>query len=326
MIPPKPIIALGKFIWSTQWQIMMGSLAPTDQAGNYQRPRSQFRHGIGDGGDHNYCPDRDRYGLIVGMGCPWAHRTLVVRALKGLEEVISVTIAQPDPEGGSWLLPADHNLGVNSLPAFYRHHDPTFKGRATVPVLYDRQTHTIVNNESSDIIMMLNAQFNDWANRPDVDLYPEALRGEIDQWNDRIYRTVNNGVYRCGFAQSQTAYDQACNELFDTLDHINMVLAERRYLGGDRLTLADVRLFTTLIRFDLVYYGLFKCNRRAIASYPHLGPYLRDLYQQDGIPQTCDLATIKRDYYGSLFPLNPGGIIPQGPDLEAWLMLPHDRH
>ncbi|MBD2020482.1 glutathione S-transferase C-terminal domain-containing protein, partial [Leptolyngbya sp. FACHB-36] len=185
------------------------------------------------------------------------------------------------------------------------------------------QTQTIVNNESADIIVILNSQFNELAQHPDLDLYPEALRDTIDQWNEKIYHAVNNGVYRCGFAQTQTAYDTACNELFLALDEIDAVLETNRYLCGDRLTLSDVRLFTTLFRFDAVYHGLFKCNRRKIQDYQNVGAYLREIYQLPRVAATCDLDAVKRDYYGNLFPLNPGGIIPVGPDISDLLAPSH---
>jgi putative glutathione S-transferase len=191
-------------------------------------------------------------------------------------------------------------------------------------VLWDEKTKTIVNNESAEIIVMLNSEFNQFATNPTLDLYPVELREQIDRWNDKIYHAVNNGVYRCGFAQTQEAYDTACNELFATLDEIDRTLATSRYLCGNKVTLADVRLFTTLFRFDVVYYGLFKCNRRRIQDYENLGPYLRDLYQLPGVADTCNLEAVKRDYYGNLFPLNPGGIIPSGPDVTS-LLEPHNR-
>ncbi|GAC1458286.1 MAG: hypothetical protein NVSMB70_02660 [Chamaesiphon sp.] len=171
---------------------------------------------------------------------------------------------------------------------------------------------------------MLNSAFNEFVKHPTLDLYPEELRETIDQWNEKIYHAVNNGVYRCGFAQTQAAYDKACDELFAVLDEIEAVLATSRYLCGDQVTLTDVRLFTTLFRFDIVYYGLFKCNRRRIQDYENLGPYLRDLYQLRGVAGTCDLEAVKRDYYGNLFPLNPGDIIPAGPDVTS-LLEPHER-
>ena len=265
-----------------------------------------------------YQPAAGRYRLYVGLGCPWAHRTLVVRALKGLEDAISVSIASPSSDQGIWVLDQEEE-GLSTLPQLYEQALPGYSGRCTVPVLWDKQTKAIVNNESAEIIVMLNSQFNEFAKNPTLDLYSEELFEKIDQWNEKIYHAVNNGVYRCGFAQSQEAYDQACNELFATLDEIDAKLAMSRYLCGDRITLADVRLFTTLFRFDVVYYALFKCNRRRIQDYENLGPYLRDLYQLPGVADTCDLKAVKRDYYGNLFPLNPGGIIPGGPDVTSLL-------
>ncbi|MGF1535578.1 MAG: glutathione S-transferase family protein [Elainellaceae cyanobacterium] len=223
------------------------------------------------------------------------------------------------------LRPAGHLLGVSppargqpighsALAALYRQATPSY-GRATVPVLWDDKAGAIVNNESSEIIVVLNQAFEAFAARK-LDLYPVELKDAVDQWNAKIYPAVNNGVYRCGFAQSQAAYDRACSDLFTVLDEIDQVLATQRYLCGDRLTLADVRLFTTLFRFDTVYYSLFKCSRRRIADYEHLSGYVRDIYQQPGVASTCNLAAVKRDYFGNLFPLNPGGLIPQGPEVD----------
>jgi len=322
-LPPKLIVRFGKFVWVTLWHLMMSKLAPRNSSGEYVRPSSQFRHFVGTNDGNPYQPAAGRYCLYVGLGCPWAHRTLVVRALKGLEEAISVSIASPSSNEGIWVLDKEEE-GCRSLPELYQLAEPGYSGRSTVPVLWDKQTKAIVNNESAEIIVMLNSQFNEFAKHPTLDLYPEELREKIDQWNERIYHAVNNGVYRCGFAQTQEAYDEACNELFAALDEIDAALAMSRYLCGNGVTLADVRLFTTLFRFDVVYYGLFKCNRRRIQDYENLGPYLRDLYQLPGVADTCDLQAVKRDYYGNLFPLNPGGIIPAGPDMTR-LLEPHDR-
>ncbi|MFP4006617.1 MAG: glutathione S-transferase family protein [Spirulinaceae cyanobacterium] len=319
-LPPGLIVRLGKFVWTTMWQIMMSQLAPSNKTGDYQRPQSQFRNSIG---DEKYPGAANRYRLYVGMGCPWAHRTLVVRALKGLEDVIEVVVAKPSSEAGIWVLEAASE-GCHTLPELYQKAKPGYTGRSTVPVLWDTQTQTIVNNESAEIIVMLNAQFNAWATRSHLDLYPKALQADIEAWNEKIYPAINNGVYRCGFAQSQEAYNRATTELFDMLDEIEAVLASSRYLCGEIVTLADIRLFTTLFRFDIVYYNLFKCNRRRIQDYQHLGAYVRDLYQLPDVAQTCDLEAVKRDYYGNLFPLNPGGIIPCGPEIEI-LNLPHGR-
>lgn len=322
-LPPKLIIQTGKFVWTTLWQTMMSQIAPRNTLGEYIRPPSQFRQSIGPVPESVYPAAAGRYHLYVGMGCPWAHRTLVVRALKGLEDAIPIVIVQPDPLAGGWVLQQAEGE-CRTLADIYQRAQPGYRGRSTVPVLWDSETQTIVNNESAEIIVQLNAQFNAFARHPDLDLAPADLQDCLDRWNEKIYPAVNNGVYRCGFAQTQAAYEQACRELFTVLDEIDTVLASRRYLCGDRITLADVRLFTTLFRFDAVYYGLFKCNRRRIADYPYLGPYLRDLYQLPGVAATCDLESVKRDYYGNLFPLNPGGIIPLGPDPRD-LLQPHGR-
>ena len=336
-LPGRLIIQTGQWVWSTLWHTMMSQLAPRDASGAYIRPLSQFRHWITSEGDLaegrltesdgafplSYPAEPGRYHLYVGMGCPWAHRTLVVRALKGLDDVIPVTVVVPSVNDGGWVFEQPEQ-GCRTLKEFYALSSPGYQGRSTVPVLWDSQTQTIVNNESADIIVMLDGAFNAIAHHPDIDLYPESLKPTIDQWNERIYRTVNNGVYRCGFAQTQHAYNQACDELFTTLDAVNDALATQRYLCGAQLTLADVRLFTTLFRFDIVYYGLFKCNWRRIQDYPHLGPYLRDIYQRPGVADTCDLDAVKRDYYSNLFPLNPGRIIPRGPDI-TYLLEPHHR-
>lgn len=305
------------------WQIMMSQLAPRNQTGEYLRPESQFRNRINTQPENPYQPAANRYRLYVGMGCPWAHRTLVTRALKGLESAIAVSIVDPSPDAGIWVL-SQPELNCQTVPELYQLAATGYQGRSTVPILWDDETKTIVNNESAEIIEILNSEFNQFAQHPEFDLYPAEQKEVIDSRNEKIYHSVNNGVYRCGFAQSQQAYDLASQELFATLDELDQVLATKRYLCGDRPTLADVRLFTTLFRFDLVYYGLFKCNLRRIADYHHLSGYLRDLYQLPGVAATCDLESVKRDYYGNLFPLNPGGIIPLGPDL-ANLLQPHQR-
>lgn len=332
-LPPNLIIQLGRWGWNSLWHVMMSQLAPRNPAGEYLRPVSAFRQQVSAEAGAQYPPAAGRYRLIVGMGCPWAHRTLVVRSLKGLESAIPITRVSPQPEAGGWVFDepfllepdSDTTAVCLSLAQLYRRAQPGYGGRSTVPVLWDSQTQTIVNNESNEIIVILNQAFDAVAQWPDRDLYPEPLRDEIDQWDAQIYPAINNGVYRCGFAQTQTAYDTAVDELFAALDAIDDVLATQRYLCGDRLTLADVRLFTTLVRFDVAYYGLFRCDRRRIADYVHLGGYLRDLYQHPGIAATCDIPAIKRDYYGNLFPLNPGGLIPAGPDIETWLRQPSQR-
>ena len=320
-LPPGLVVRLGKTVWQTMWQVMMARLAPTDKSGAYTRPASTFRQTVEP--DSVYEPAAGRYRLIVGMGCPWAHRTLVTWALKGLEAAIPLWRVSPSPNEGVWLF--DHpGLGWRSLPELYQTAQAGYGGRSTVPVLWDTQTQTVVNNESADLIKILNSAFNAVATRPDLDLYPEDLQATIETWNDRTYHAINNGVYRCGFARTQAAYEEACTLLFDTLDDIDQQLMHQRYLAGDHLTLADVRLFTTLFRFDAVYHGLFKCDRHCLCDYQYLWPYARDLYQQPGVADTCDLDTIRRDYYGNLFPLNPGGIIPLGPEPQIWLAA-HDR-
>jgi glutathionyl-hydroquinone reductase len=327
-LPAKLIIQSGRWIWTTMWHVMMSQMAPSARSGEYLRPDSQFRHSIEAVGQAEVSSETafpaasHRYRLLVGLGCPWAHRTLIVRALKGLEDAISVSIVFPSPEAGGWVFEQPEE-GCKTVRELYELAQPGYTGRCTVPVLWDTQQQKIVNNESAEIIVILNSAFNAFSTQPEYDLYPVDLRQEIDLWNDKIYETVNNGVYRCGFAQTQTAYESACNELFRTLDEIDQVLATRRYLCGDAVTLADVRLFTTLFRFDVVYYSLFKCNRRRIQDYPQLNGYLRDLYQLPGIAATCNLEAVKRDYYGNLFPLNPGGLIPLGPEID--LDKPHDR-
>ena len=320
-LPSKYIVQLGKFVWTTMWHTMMSQLAPSNKSGDYVRPPSQFRNTIAT--DSNYPPEIGRYQLFVGMGCPWAHRTLVVRTLKGLEATISVSVVYPSSDEGIWVFETTTE-GCKDMRELYQLAQPGYQGRCTVPVLWDSKTKTIVNNESADIIVILNSQFNEFATNQELDLYPSELQPEIDRWNEKIYHTVNNGVYKVGFAQTQSAYETACQELFTTLDEIDEVLATNRYLCGKQLTLADIRLFTTLFRFDIVYYGLFKCSRRRIQDYTNLGGYLQDIYQLPGVGDTCDIESVKRDYYGNLFPLNPGGIIPVSPDIKSFTA-PHQR-
>jgi glutathionyl-hydroquinone reductase len=303
---------------------MMSQLAPRDSSGAYVRPASHFRNSINADLEQSYPPAKGRYCLIVGWGCPWAHRTLVVRALKGLEDIIPIILVSPSPEDGGWIFQQTQE-GCHKLAELYQLAEPGYQGRSTVPVLWDQQTRTIVNNESSEIIVILNSAFNEFAKHPELDLYPETQREQIDEWNEKIYHSVNNGVYRCGFAQTQTAYNQACQELFQTLDEIETTLATRPYLCGDQITLADARLFATLLRFDIVYYGLFKCNRKRIRDYQNLWAYLCKLYQLPGVAETCNLEAIKQEYYGNLFPLNPGGIIPAGPDMAEFQLQSCDK-
>jgi putative glutathione S-transferase len=264
----------------------------------------------------------------VSLACPWAHRTLIFRALKGLDNAISVSIVDPLILDDGWAfgdfpgcIPDTVN-GARYLREVYAKADPSYSGRVTVPVLWDRETGTMVNNESSEIIRMLNSEFEDVA-RLHEDYYPQPLRAEIDAVNRMVYEKINNGVYRCGFATTQEAYEGAFDALFSALDELESRLDRSRYLVGDRITEADWRLFTTLVRFDAVYYGHFKCNLRRLDDYPNLSNYVRDLYQVPGVAETVDLAHIKRHYYASHRHINPTGIVPKGPDID--FSAPHDR-
>ncbi|WP_428650768.1 glutathione S-transferase family protein [Roseibium sp.] len=309
--------------WTDQWYDTKST------NGRFVRKDASFRNWItadgsaGPSGEGGFKAEAGRYHLFVSYACPWAHRTLVFRKLKGLENMITVSAANPLMLENGWEFP-DAGPVANADYAWhiYAKADPHYTGRATVPILWDKQRNTIVSNESSEIIRMFNSAFNGLTGST-LDFYPQALRTEIDAINERVYHTVNNGVYKAGFATSQEAYDEAVTALFDTLDHLDARLADRRYLTGPMLTEADWRLFTTLVRFDAVYVGHFKCNIRRIADYPNLSNYLRDLYQMPGIAETVDMATIKAHYYGSHESINPTGIIPAGPDLD--FLEPHDR-
>jgi len=280
------------------------------------------------GRERGFKAEPGRYHLYVSLACPWAHRTLILRKLKKLEEIISVSVVHHHMASDGWTFLAEDGAtgdtlyGSRFLHEIYTRADPTFSGRVTVPVLWDRKEETIVSNESSEIIRMLNTAFDAWGDAS-VDLYPEALRPEIDALNARIYPAVNNGVYRAGFATTQEAYEEAVTELFAELDRLDTLLAGRRYLTGDRIIEADWRLFTTLVRFDAVYVGHFKCNIRRIADYPNLSGYLRDLYQVPGVAETVNWRHIKAHYYGSHRTINPTGIVPVGPDQD--LAAPHGR-
>jgi putative glutathione S-transferase len=299
----------------------------SDDSGAFVRQDSQFRDRVTADGSSGFPAVAGRYHLYVSLACPWAHRAVIIRELKGLQDAIAVTVVDPirNEEDGWRFFPGtpDPLHGWTYLKEGYLASAPTFEGRVTVPVLWDTQTGVIVNNESSEIIEMLNSEFDAVAVHPDLDLYPEAQRAEIDELNARIYDTVNNGVYRSGFAVSQAAYEAAVVPLFETLDMLEARLADQRYLVGDEQTLADWRLFTTLVRFDAVYHGHFKCNLRKLAEYPNLSGYLRDLYQTRGVAQTVVMDHIKRHYYVTHRSINPTGIVPLGPaqDLDA----PHGR-
>jgi len=276
--------------------------------GAFVRPDSGFRGRVS-----KESVEKDRYCLYVARSCPWAHRTLVVRAMKGLEKAIPVFHAGPEMAENGWEY-ADG--GIRYLHELYARAKPDYTGRVNVPVLWYTRTSTIVNNESAEIIRMLNREFDALATRKLDDLYPERLRPEIDRINERVYRTVNNGVYRAGFATAQDKYEQAVTELFATLDWLEKRLAKRRWLCGARFTEADVRLFTTLVRFDAVYYSHFKCNLRRLIDYPRLWRYTRRIYALPGVARTVDLAEIKAHYYRSMKHINPTQIVPKGPRLD----------
>jgi glutathionyl-hydroquinone reductase len=269
-----------------------------------------------------------RYHLYVSLACPWAHRALIMRSLKGLEEMIGVSIVHWLMLDNGWTFAdgpgtvPDTVNGASLLHQVYTAADPAYTGRVTVPVLWDKQQKTIVNNESSEIIRMLNSAF-DGIGAVRHDYYPEALRQQIDEINRRVYDTLNSGVYKCGFATTQRAYEEAVTPLFETLAWLEERLATRRFLVGDRFTEADIRLFTTLIRFDAVYFGHFKCNLRRLVDYPNLSAYTRDIYQLSGVAETVNFEHIKRNYYESHRGVNPTGIVPLGPMLD--FSAPHDR-
>ena len=302
--------------------------------GEFTRSESTFRNWVtkdgspGSSGVGDFIAELGRYHLYVSYACPWAHRTLIFRALKGLEDVISVSVVHPLMPEESWVFAEypgatkDHVNHAHFLYENYRLADPQFNGLVTVPVLWDKKKRTIVNNESSEIIRMLNSAFDDYA-KSDIDYYPDSLRQDIDTINILVYHDVNNGVYRCGFATTQDAYNRAFDRLFDALEELEARLALRRYLVGNQITEADWRLFTTLVRFDAVYYSHFKTNKKRLIDYSNLWSYARELYQVPGVAQTVNMDHIKTHYFGSHRSINPTGIIPKGPEID--FMLPHGR-
>ena len=299
------------------------------EGGRFQRQSSRFRDWVTADGSSGYPAEAGRYHLYVSLACPWAHRTVIVRELKGLQDAIAMSIVDPLRDERGWKFTGapgttpDEVNGWTYLSEGYLASDPEFDARITVPVLWDTRTGRIVSNESAEVVVMLNDAFDEFAGRPQLDLYPAPLRPEIDELNATIYENVNNGVYRAGFASSQEAYEEAVVPLFQTLDELDARLASRRYLVGDEQTLADWRLFTTLLRFDPVYVGHFKCNLRRIVDYPSLSGYLRDLYQTPGVAETVSIDQIKRHYYMTHGGINPSAIVPVGPVLE--LDAPHGR-
>lgn len=314
--------------WVDQWYDTKSS------GGRFERKAPQFRNWItadgsaGPSGDPGFKAEADRYHLYVSLACPWAHRTLIFRALKGLEKMLPISSVHWYMADSGWTFAAGDGVipdTVNDAEYMYQIYTaamPDYSGRVTVPVLWDKQTGTIVSNESPEIIRMFNSAFDN-AGAKEGDYYPQALRAEIDSLNERIYNTVNNGVYKCGFATTQEAYEEAVVPLFDTLDWLDERLSAQRYLTGSDITEADWRLFTTLVRFDPVYVGHFKCNIKRIVDYPNLSEYVCDLYQQPGVAQTVNMQHIKNHYYGSHGTVNPSAVIPLGPEID--FAAPHNR-
>ncbi|UWQ75046.1 glutathione S-transferase family protein [Leisingera sp. M658] len=303
--------------------------------GAFKRSESQFRNWItadgsaGPSGKGGFPAASGRYHLFVSLACPWAHRTLIFRKLKGLEDHISVSVVHPDMLGEGWTFDRDDHgatgdtlFGSSHMHQIYTRADAGYTGRVTVPVLWDKEQETIVSNESAEIIRMLNSAFNGITGNTG-DYWPEELREPIEAVNARIYSTINNGVYKCGFATTQQAYDTAVEPLFESLDWLEDLLSQHRYLLGDRVTEADWRLFTTLLRFDPVYHVHFKCNRKRLADYPNLWAYTRELYQWPGVAETVGMQHIVRHYYYSHDTINPHRIIPVNPDID-W-QEPHRR-
>lgn len=310
-----------------QWKSKWDPVQFQDSEGRFIRQGSQFRNwitpdgGPGPSGDGGFAAERDRYHLYVALICPWASRTLMVRKLKGLEDLISVTVVEPFLTEQGWRFGDFPGSGVDPLNgAIYLHEiysrvQPDYSGRATVPVLWDKQRKVIVNNESADIVRMLNTAFNELTGSA-LDLYPADLREEIDALNERLYSNLNNGVYQAGFARSQRAYEEAYEKVFAMLDELEERLSNGRlFLFGDRLTESDIRLFVTLVRFDLAYFGLFKCNRNLIGQMPYLSEYVARFRSLQGIEDTVNAEHIKTGYY-SVKALNPQGIVPVGPDVH----------
>ncbi len=309
---------------------MIQAQFPDEQsaAGEFTRQPDAFRQWVMADGSSGFPAEAGRYHLYVSWACPWAHRTIIVRKLKKLEALVGMTVVDPIRDEGGWAFHEGpgHTLdpinGFRFLSEAYRASDPTYRGRVTVPVLWDKRTRRIVTNSDDDLMRMFNREFDRFTDSR-LDLYPADLHKEIDELNDFLYENVNDGVYRAGFATSQSVYEKAVRRLFDALDQLEKRLAAQRYLFGTRFVESDWRLFVTLVRFDAVYHGHFKCNVRRIADYPNLFGYLKDLYQTDGIPETVNFDHIKRHYYVTHDDINPTRIVPVGPvqDLSA----PHGR-
>lgn len=297
---------------------------PDEQSddGNFERQDDAFRNWVRADGTSSYPATADRYHLYVCYACPWAHRIIIARQLKGLQSVIGMTAVDPWRDDKGWAFREGDGFSSDPINGFaylseaYLGSDAAYRGRYTVPVLWDKETGRIVSNSDDDLLRMLNSEFNSLAQNPNLDLYPVDHQDEIDRINALVYEKVNNGVYRAGFATTQTAYEEAFHPLFATLDALDDRLSRRRFLVGESLTEADIRLFVTLIRFDAVYFGHFKCNQRRIDDYPHLGEYLRDIYQIPGIADTVRIDHIKRHYYATHTDINPTAIVPVGPKLD----------
>ncbi|QCI13409.1 glutathione S-transferase family protein [Pseudomonas putida] len=300
--------------WHDQWY-------ETGKDGTFKRENAQRRNQLP-------AAEAGRYHLYVSLACPWAHRTLILRALKGLEPLIDVSVVSWLMQDHGWTFDTEQGSSGDHLDALqylhqrYTQDDPHYTGRVTVPVLWDKKEKRIVNNESSEIIRIFNSAFDELTGNR-LDLYPEPLRPTIEALNERIYPAVNNGVYRAGFATTQEAYEAAFDDVFNELDYLEDLLGRNRYLAGEFLTEADVRLFTTLVRFDAVYHGHFKCNLRRLSDYPNLSNWLRELYQWPGVAQTVNMEHIQKHYYMSHKTINPNGIVPKGPLQD--FTLPHDR-
>ena len=308
----------------------MSAQFPAEQTedGAFERQGDVFRDWVSDEQETTYPVEPGRYHLYVSLACPWAHRTIIARKLKGLENIIGMTVVDPIRDDRGWVFSEGRGHSLDSINGFtylseaYTATDPTYRSRVTVPVLWDTQSRKIVNNSEDDILRMFNQAFNRLTNNQ-VNLYPESLRVHIDQLNEEIYENVNNGVYKAGFATTQHAYAAAVRNVFDMLDVLEERLSSRRYLLGSQIVESDWRLFVTLIRFDAVYHGHFKCNIRRIVDYPNLSGYLKDLYQQDGIAETVDFDHIKRHYYMTHDDINPTRVVPLGPEQD--FHLPHGR-
>jgi putative glutathione S-transferase len=305
--------------WRTDWY------DTSESGGKFERGEAQFRKWISSDSGADFAPDPGRYHLYISHACPWANRTAIVRNLKGLQEIVSISAVEAFMGDDGWTF-GENGDPINSkdfVREIYTKADPTYSGRVTVPILWDKKRETIVSNESAEIIRMFNSEFSSLTGN-ELDLYPAVLRDPIDEVNAEIYTVVNNGVYQCGFATTQAAYEQSFHPLFDCLDRLELKLSTQRYLVGTQLTEADIRLFTTLIRFDAVYFGHFKCNKKRIADYKNLFGYLCDLYHRTAFQSTIEMSEIKEHYYSSHKTINPTGVVPTGPEQD--FTQPHDRN